>query len=369
MAAAAGFLTPAPIRAAAGDLSASLLEILKGSKTPAIAALAWKDGTVVAEGAAGVRAAGGAVPVTPGDLWHIGSNAKAMTAVLIARLIEKGRLRFDMTLGEGLPMLAAEMNQGYAGARLLQLLSHTAGVPANLDAASLESFRISMVPLDEQRIEFARLVLGAAPLSAPGEKQLYSNSAYVLAAAMAEQATGLPFEELIQREVFDPLAITSAGFGAPGREGAIDQPLGNANLNGEPVPQAPTLAADNARVLAPAGTLHLSLRDWAKFAAVSLKGARGDTGYLSAQSWKTIFTPVLSEPQPYALGWIIDMQTVPGSRLIAHEGSNTLWHAMIGLLPEAKAFVLAAVNFGEGRPQALAAFNALMGDVTGGTQR
>ena len=56
---------------------------------------------------------------------------------------------------------------------------------------------------------------------------LYSNAGYVIAGAMLEQVTGESWEELIRTEVFEPLGMTRAGFGAPGSADAVDQPRGH----------------------------------------------------------------------------------------------------------------------------------------------
>ncbi len=51
-------------------------------------------------GAVGVRKRGTEVAITLSDQWHLGSDGKAMTSVLIARLVEQSRLKWDTTLAE-----------------------------------------------------------------------------------------------------------------------------------------------------------------------------------------------------------------------------------------------------------------------------
>src|SRR5688572_3786089 len=70
---------------------------------PAVAALVQIDGKTEAHAAVGVRALGRADPVTPQDSWHLGSDAKAMTATLIARLVERGLLRYEDTMAKIFP--------------------------------------------------------------------------------------------------------------------------------------------------------------------------------------------------------------------------------------------------------------------------
>ena len=73
---------------------------------PAVAALIQIDGKLAAEAPLGVRALGHPEPVTTNDRWHIGSDTKAFTATLIARLVERGVMHFDDTLAASFPAFA-----------------------------------------------------------------------------------------------------------------------------------------------------------------------------------------------------------------------------------------------------------------------
>src|SRR3954468_6828337 len=93
----------------AGDVSVvSLLEpIRQRHHLPALGAALMTSRGVVMTGVAGVRKTGSAGAATIDDQWHLGSDTKAMTAVIIATLIEHGKLRWEETLGEIFPELAS----------------------------------------------------------------------------------------------------------------------------------------------------------------------------------------------------------------------------------------------------------------------
>ena len=96
------------------------------------------DGKLAAEAALGVRALGShPEPVTTNDRWHIGSDTKAFTATLIARLVEKGVMHFDDTLAASFPAFAEAMDPAYRTITVTQLLSHTAGLPPLTDDKDL----------------------------------------------------------------------------------------------------------------------------------------------------------------------------------------------------------------------------------------
>src|SRR5207237_8513183 len=92
-----------------------------------------------------------------------------------------------------------------------------------------------------------------------------------IAGHMAEKVTGKSWEALMREKIFRPLGMTTAGFGAPGTRAKNDQPRGH-KADGSPVEPGP--AADNPVAIGPAGIVHCSIGDWAKFAAANLPSAK-----------------------------------------------------------------------------------------------
>jgi len=322
---------------------------------PAIGLLARVKGVDEAI-AVGVRAAGDSTPVTTDDRWHIGSDTKAFTATLIARMVEAGELRFDETLAEALPSLAAKMDPGYRGVTLLQLLSHTAGLPAVTSPTELPTFvrAISQARgVRGQREAIARTYLGLAPALKAGEFR-YSNIGYIIAGAIAEARTGKAWEELLRERIFAPLGITQAGFGAPGTPDKVSEPRGHRRTGKAFVALAPGPDADNEPALGPAGTVNISLGDWMRFAQDAMDGAHGHGKLLKPEDYRRLFTPVTGN---YALGWgaVMDADGVPS--VLTHTGSNGYWLAEVRIFPKREAILLVAMN--AGGPQAEAAMEEI----------
>src|SRR4051794_24772330 len=124
----------AAVPAEAASLAPLLQPLLAEHGLPALAAAAVQDGRIIAAGAVGTRRWGAEAPVTLDDAFHIGSDTKAMTSLLVAMLVEEGRLRWDTTVAEAFPDLAAGMQAGLRGVTLTQLLSHTGGLPSDNEA-------------------------------------------------------------------------------------------------------------------------------------------------------------------------------------------------------------------------------------------
>lgn len=160
---------------------------------------------------AGLRQQGQPTRVEPGDLFNIGSNTKAMTAMVIAGLVDDGRLAWTTRPSDLLPGLAAAQHPAYAALTLAQLLAHRGGLPPftaaeeglpfvdTLDEATLAD----PGPLPQRRERFARWLLQQTPPAGvqPGVDFLYSNAGYALAATLAERATGQPFEALFAQRM------------------------------------------------------------------------------------------------------------------------------------------------------------------------
>jgi CubicO group peptidase (beta-lactamase class C family) len=180
-------------------------------------------------------------------------------------------------------------------------------------------------------------VTSKAPEATPGSKYIYSNAGYAIAGHMAEKATGKSWEALMREKIFRPLGMTSAGFGAPGARAKNDQPRGH-KADGTPVEPGP--GADNPVAIGPAGIVHCSIGDWAKFAAANLPSAK--TKLVKPETLKKLHTPAAGQPK-YAMGWIIaEGQPWAGGPALAHDGSNTMWYAVAWLAPAKDlAFVVA----------------------------
>jgi CubicO group peptidase (beta-lactamase class C family) len=273
--------------------------------------------------------------MTVGDKVHLGSNTKAMTATVIALLVEEGKLSWRSTLGDLFPDSKSEFHADFPAVTLEQLLTHRAGLPSNFPYR-----REIGGSLAAEREAVLKQVLAQPPLHPPGTKFLYSNVGYIVAGHAAERVTGKSWEELMTARLFEPLKMSSAGFGFPGTKGQVDQPWGHGSFFDRPLPQQ----SDNAAVLGPAGTVHCSLADWAKFAALHLQGARGEGTLLKPDSFKALHTP--PPVGEYAMGWIVIERPWAAGPLLAHSGSNTLWFANIGVAPKRGIAILAAVNFG-----------------------
>jgi CubicO group peptidase (beta-lactamase class C family) len=175
-------------------LSDARLEALRASAdAPALAAAALNIATTYSVSAAqGVRELGRSERVTVDDKWHLGSITKSMTATLVAQCVEAGEATWDDTVAGVLGAVIPDMRAEYRDVTFRHLLSHRAGLLANIGMADLLRFPRESADSREDRIAYARTGLRQAPRGPKEQTFEYSNTGYVIAGAMLEAKIGAP---------------------------------------------------------------------------------------------------------------------------------------------------------------------------------
>lgn len=303
---------------------------------PGVAAAVLTSATGPEVAVAGVRRLGAPAAVAAGDHFHAASLTKAMTATMLATLVEEGRLAWDAGVLDVLPELAAAADPAYRAVTLEQLLTHRAGIPPYLDLADIERLPAFAGDVRAQRLAFADYVLRRPPASTPGGAPVYANADYVIAAAMAERVAGAPWEALMQQRVFAPLGLR-AGYGWPAADDA-GQPWGHLVEAGRTTPVDPRGPYQLSPVFYPALGVHLSLGDYAAFARLHLRGLRGEAGLVSAATVRRLHAPVGA----FAMGW--GVQTLDGVATETHLGGSGTFAMAVALQPARDRAVVVATN-------------------------
>jgi CubicO group peptidase (beta-lactamase class C family) len=337
------------------DLSPLLRTHLEKTKYPAFAAAVLRGTNIVAMGASGVRKIGSPEKVTIDDKFHIGSCTKSMTALLAAYLDRDGTIRLTNRLGEILqdwkiPKAAAEIT-------LTQLLQNRSGLGTKPDEKFWRRAFMDSGEPAAQRRRFLEACL-ATPLSAePGAKYIYSNQGFSLAGAMLETAAKKSWEDLVRARIFEPLQLKSAGFGPPSTTGDVDQPWGHFWKNGKANAEE---SGDNPPAIAPAGAVHLSIVDCARYAAFHLAVARGEISALRG------YRDELYEPPAggnYAMGWIVQQRPWAKGKVITHAGSNTMFFTVIWIAPERNFACVVSTNIADRENEVARACDQIVGEL------
>ena len=366
------------------NVDAILQAILgRGGERFGMAAAVLRGERIIAQGVAGVRKRGTGQRITLDDSFHLGSCTKAMTATLVAMLVEEGQLNWTTTLGELFADTVKPMHPAWEKVTLRQVLAHRASLRVEPDGLAAQVFKEWVLPpraplgtLPQQRLEIARQALSRPPGIPPDTKYWYSNVGYVLAGAVLEQLTGRAWEELMRERLFQPLGISTGGFGPPGTADKTEQALGHSPVLGKPLdPRSP--AAELPLFYGPAGLAHMTVTDWAKFIALHLRGDPANPHCQAAllkldtfaemhavapattsKGWvirglNFLATGDAAPAVTYCAGWLISTAswakgTQPGDtgRRLWHAGSNGRWNCGVVIAPEIDFAVLVACNRG-----------------------
>jgi CubicO group peptidase (beta-lactamase class C family) len=327
------------------DLSGQLETIRANNNVPAVACAVILSNRLVGLGFTGVRKFGVSnAPVTLRDKWHHGSLTKSMTATLAALMVERGQIRWETTLGELFPDFAPQMNAAWRTVTLEWLCSNRAGAPENLSPSGIwgRLQGLTGTPREGRRFLLENLTV-LAPSSTPGTKYEYSNAGFSLAGHMLETAANRAWEELLTEQLFEPLGMTSAGFGVPATPRHIDQPWGHQVANGRPSPIEPGPGADNPPAIGPSATVHCNLLDMARYVAFHLASHQEGSAILGRDATVKLHTAVPNNAN-YAYGWNAVDRPWANGKALNHAGSNTQWYSVIWMAPNREFGVVALCN-------------------------
>ena len=170
---------------------------------------AWlyaENGEIVSKGALGFRDPENTLPITEDTIFQLASISKQFTATAVMLLMRQSLLSPEDRITKYFPELAA-----YEGVTVRHLLNHTSGIPDYFDDADwfIKIWKEEKrVPCNDEILSFLRETK-AKPYFAPGEGLRYSNTGYNLLALLVERLSGVPFEEFLQKNIFEPAGMTS----------------------------------------------------------------------------------------------------------------------------------------------------------------
>jgi CubicO group peptidase (beta-lactamase class C family) len=344
-----GRAATARVRGTVANLSAMVDSIRLATGVPAVgAAIVTVDG-IIGIGVAGNRRAVGGLPVTINDKWHLGSNTKAITAMLAGMAVDAGVLSWDRTIAQAFPDLAAVTRPEYRPVTLRDLLSHVGGLVNTTTGLTAST------NLPAARTAWMNFTLQQAASSARGQYN-YSNNGFGAAGAIIERAWGGTFENLMSTRLLQPLGVVGAGWGPTTGVGGTDQPVGHSRAGSAWVVCE---ACDNAPGLSAAGTMHAPLAAWARIIQELLRADQGRSTLLTQPTARVLTTNAVPAGggASYALGW--GVATVSGERFVGHDGSNTLNHSRASLYLDSGLAFLVVTNAAD--------LNAGTASVSGGT--
>jgi CubicO group peptidase (beta-lactamase class C family) len=343
------------VRTEPGPLAALDGSIAKGMtdwQVPGLAAAVVKDGQVVFAHGYGVRELGKPGPVDTHTLFAIGSTTKAMTAALLAMLVDEKKVEWDAPVTRYLPGIQLKDPAATRELMVRDLLTHRAGL------GNADYLWYGQANSTEEILKRVRLIEPAYPIRS---NFIYQNIMYAAAGAVIESASGKRWAEMMRTRIFEPLGMNDTVPTAATLAERTNVASPHAIVAGQ------VRVIENASVdpVAAAGAVWSSVADMSKWMQFMLDGGRagGPNGkrLLSESSFAELFKPQTIAPydmypttrltkphwMTYGLGWF--QQDYRGQAVDFHTGSIDGMVAIHGLIRDQRlgVYVLANLDHAE----------------------
>jgi D-alanyl-D-alanine carboxypeptidase len=336
---ACGAKEPTAPPAPADPLSSIVDSVRVAWNLPAMgAAIVTLEGGITAIAVAGTRRATGGPAVSTDDLWHLGSNTKAVTSLLAAVAVSQNRIQWTTTLAQAFPELA-NIRAEYRDVTLRDLLSHQSGFPRDAGAGAFVGGATAVA----QRTSAVAWAVQQPPVVTRGTYS-YSNLGYVVGSAMLERALGTSYEAAMAAQVHAPLGVTDAGWGPQAAAGSTTQPVAH---RWNPSGSWQVLEAfDNPPVYNSSGRAHMSLASWGRVLREVLRVEAGAPTLASADAARqtTAAMVTVNQTTSYGLGWLVSTRSWANGKVLYHDGSNGGNHSLAFVAPVRNVAFLATTN-------------------------
>jgi len=169
--------------------------------SPGCAVAVSQDGTLVYSRGYGYANLDYDIPITPQTVFDIASVTKQFVAASLSVMALEGQLSFDDNIRKWLP----ELPEYETPITLWHMVYHTSGLRDYLNLFPLAG-RDEYYPISHDQI-LDMMSRQRALIFPPGERYLYSNTAYMLLAQVVERTSGKSFGEYVQEQFFEPLGM------------------------------------------------------------------------------------------------------------------------------------------------------------------
>lgn len=283
-----------------------------------------KDGQVVMKQGYGYADIENQKLVDPNvTMFRIGSVSKVLTAIAALQQVERESLRLDQDVNAYLSDF--KVNNSYnTPLTLSHLLTHTSGLSERLDGVYSEVLTEEPVPLSQTLKQHMPTVVRP-----PGEVIQYSNFGYALVGHLVEQASGEPFDQYVEKHLFQPLEMDNTIYSISPGESRVSK--GYSYENGDYV-----VEPYGNILVHPAGSIASTASDMGNFIQSQLQnGTYKNKQILNRETAldmrKRQFT--VQEVMPgYGYGYY---ENFKNPKILTHDGDVDTFTSQLSLYPEA----------------------------------
>lgn len=329
----AGALDAAPpSKSEVARLAGRVLAENSPSDAPGMAVLVARGDEILYRGAHGSANLELGVPLSPDQVFRIGSVTKQFAAAAVLKLAEDGKLSLDDPLAKFVP--------DYPGGDKVtveMLLNHTSGIRSY---TSMPGVMEGPIQKDVTTAQLIDTFKDEKPDFAPGEGWSYNNSGYVLVGAVIEAASGQSWHAYLDEAFFKPLGMAHTGYGNEAIAAIPGHVDGYTDRDGKWA-RAMYLSMTQPHA---AGALVSTVDDLLKWNRALHEGR-----VLKPESYERMVTPV-GKAAEHDYGFGISTGTLRGERQLQHGGGIFGFSAYLLYLPDSEVTAAVLYNADSGRP-------------------
>lgn len=298
------------------EFEENMLDLFHKTKTPGLAIAIVHDTTILFLKGYGVREVGTEDSVNVHTVFRLASVSKCFAPLLTGLLVEDSLLQWEDRVVEYVPDFELKSRSNTDSLRVINVLSHTTGLPYHTYTTLVEDGRDLKSMLEELK--------NVSLIARPGEIYSYQNVAYSLIAEVVQSRTGRAYEALMEEKVFRPLNMQNASmsYSAIMENDNVAKP----HLHWRKGWKTTTIS-DTYYNVAPAGGVNASISDMAKWLRAMLGSEKN---FIRDETLDRIFTPVVKAKSKnrYFRKWIgrSDAHYALGWRVLNFKDDTLLYH-------------------------------------------
>jgi D-alanyl-D-alanine carboxypeptidase len=282
-------------------------------------------------------------PVTAQTLFRIASITKLFTSTALLHLRDAGKLQLDDPVVKHLPWFSVNQEPDSPPVLLKHLITHTSGLPRESahpywDTADFPTYS-----------EVEATLPGQKQVWRTGIRWKYSNLAVSLAGDVVAAVSGIPYEDYVEQNIFEPLGMKDSFI----RTLPQDHPLFAVGY-GRRLPDGTRSLRPfgDCRGITPAANIATNLEDLAKFAMLQFgKGPADGKQILSGHTLEEMHTVHwLDKNWEFGWGWGFMVMRVKGKTFVGHGGSLMGFRTNLLISPDDKIAVISLTNSDDGEP-------------------
>ena len=344
------------------QIDALVEKVLKAFDVPGISVGIIKDDKLIFAKGYGVRSLDSKKPMDENTLVGIASNSKAFTSAALGILIDEGKLKWDTKVTDIIPEF--KMYNPYVTEEftITDLLTHRSGL--GLGAGDLMMWPDSSNFTKADIIHNLRYL---KPVSSFRTKYDYDNNLYIIAGEVIARASGMSWEDFIEKRIMQPLSMTKSAASIYRLKDKTNIINAHAPIDGK----VQVIKTDWSETANAAGGIYSNITDLSKWLIMQMNNGKYGDGLnkklfsedVHEDMWspQTIIKtrgggPYNTHFVSYGLGWGIS--DVKGMKQCSHTGGLAGIVTQITLIPEIKLGIIVLTN-----QQSGAAFTAITNTI------